>query len=143
MDEAKAEYVRQWLDTARTDLDSARRLAGTADPFLDTAFYHCQQAAEKAVKGYLAFRDHPLVKTHDVEELVELAESYEPRFAPWRQAAAKLTPYATAFRYPPKRTEPDDEQYQEAEQAAVGIFAFVCSLLPEEVLPRSSTERNK
>ncbi len=132
MDKAKADYVRQWLHKAQVDLESARRLAGPADSFLDTAFFHCQQAAEKAVKGYLACQDHPLVKTHDVEELVELAESYEPRFTAWRQAAAALTPYATAFRYPPKLTESDEEQYRQAEQAAAGIFAFVCSLLPEE-----------
>jgi HEPN domain-containing protein len=139
MDEAKRDYIRLWLDRACVDLQSARRLASPPEPILDTAFFHCQQAAEKAVKGYLAYQDHPLVKTHDVEELVELAESYEPRFATWREAAAKLTPYATAFRYPPKARNPDEEQYQQAEQAAAGLFAFVCSLLPPEAQPPEVT----
>jgi len=135
MDETKIEYVRQWLDKAYSDLHSARKLTASPDPILDTAFYHCQQAAEKAVKGYLAFCDHPLEKTHNVKELVRLASSYEPRFSGWTQTAEKVTPYATAFRYPPEITEPDEEQYQQAEEAAAGLLTFVVSLLPEEARP--------
>jgi len=135
MDEAKADYIRQWLHKAQVDLQSARRLAGPTDPFLDTAFFHCQQAAEKVMKGYLAFCDHPLVKTHNIKTLVRLAATYERQFLEWRQCAEKLTPYATEFRYPletPESLEPNQEQYAEAEQAAAGLFAFVSSLLPEE-----------
>lgn len=135
MDEAKRDYIQQWLKKACSDLDSARKLASLPDPILDTAFFHCQQAAEKAVKGYLAYRDHPLEKTHDIEKLVALAESYESRFAAWREAAELLTPYATEFRYPREAVEPNEDQYQEAEQAAAGLFAFVCSLLPAEAQP--------
>jgi HEPN domain-containing protein len=141
MDEAKAEYIEKWLHKAQLDLASARRLAAPADPILDTAFFHCQQAAEKAVKGYLAFCDHPLVKTHNIKTLVRLAATYERRFSEWKEAAERLTPYATGFRYPlegPEILEPDDEQYQQAEQAAAGILAFVCSLLPQEARPSDS-----
>jgi len=134
MDEAKRDYIQQWLKKAWRDLQSARRLASRPDPILETAFFHCQQAAEKAVKGYLAYRDHPLEKTHDVEKLVTVAETYEPRFAAWRPAAEVVTPYATTFRYPPTK-EPEAEEYERAEQAAAGLFAFVCSLLPEEARP--------
>jgi HEPN domain-containing protein len=115
MDEAKRDYIQQWMQKAIGDLQSARRLASPPDPIWDTAFFHCQQTAEKAVKGYLAYQDHPLIKTHDVEELVELAASYDPRFSTWQQAAATLTPYATTFRYPPKSSDPDEEQYQQTE----------------------------
>jgi HEPN domain-containing protein len=128
MDEATAEYVRQWLRKALLDLACARRVAEGTEPLLEPAFFHCQQAAEKAVKGYLAFREHPLVKTHDIKTLVRLAATYERRFSEWKQAAEKLTPYATEFRYPTEALEliePDQEQYAAAEQAAAGLFAFV------------------
>ena len=46
--DAKRSLVRKWLIKARRDLLSARRLARGADPYLDTAIYHCQQCAEKA-----------------------------------------------------------------------------------------------
>jgi HEPN domain-containing protein len=44
-------------------------LAALTEPATDTAIYHSQQAAEKALKGYLAFRDQPLERTHDRERL--------------------------------------------------------------------------
>ena len=55
MDEPKKELVRAWIDKARSDLGSAQRLATEPDPFLDTAIYHCQQAAEKAFKAFWFF----------------------------------------------------------------------------------------
>jgi HEPN domain-containing protein len=138
MDETRSDLIRKWIEKAHGDLESARKLASAPDPILETAFFHCQQAAEKAVKGYLAYRDRPLEKTHDVERLVSLAMACEPGFAAWQTAAETLTPYATAYRYPRDVVEPDAELYQEAEQAATGLFGFVCSLLPEEVRPSRS-----
>lgn len=52
------------------DLRSARALASLADPLLDTAIYHCQQAAEKSVKAWLQGQDAPFPKTHDAADLV-------------------------------------------------------------------------
>jgi HEPN domain-containing protein len=50
---AKLELVRNWLIKAQHDLAAARKLALSPDPYLDVAVYHCQQAAEKAIKGFL------------------------------------------------------------------------------------------
>ena len=61
---------------------------------LDTAFFHCQEAAEKALTGYLAFRDHPPVKTHNITMVVRLAASYDGRFSEWEQTTERLTPFA-------------------------------------------------
>jgi HEPN domain-containing protein len=113
-------------------LASAQRLASGPDPILDTAIYHCQQAAEKALKGFLAFRDHPLEKTHDVRLLVTRASKYTHGFVAWEEAGEILTPYATAYRYPADPIEPDAELYQEAEEAARGVVEYVLSLLPED-----------
>jgi hypothetical protein len=54
---AKAWMVKGWRD-----LETARRAAGGEPPFYDIAVYHCQQAAEKAVKARpddLRFRPQP------------------------------------------------------------------------------------
>ncbi len=51
MDEGKRDFVRQWLRSAVRDLQSARLLAAAPNPILETALFHCQQAAEKAMKG--------------------------------------------------------------------------------------------
>ncbi|MBS3967102.1 MAG: HEPN domain-containing protein [Truepera sp.] len=135
MAEAKSEIVRQWLTRAERDLGSAERLAAGSAPYLDTAVYHCQQAGEKAVKGFLAFAEHELEKTHDVERLVKLAEAYEPAFQHHRSAARLLTPYATRFRYISEALEPSRDEFNEAFKAAEGLYHFTLSLLPEEVHP--------
>jgi HEPN domain-containing protein len=62
MDEAKRHEIRQWLIKAEHDLRSARRLLGDTPPLLDTAAYHCQQTAEKALKALLTLHDIPLPK---------------------------------------------------------------------------------
>ncbi len=69
MDEAKRQLVQTWLFKADHDLRSAQRLADGDDPLLDTAIYHCQQSAEKAVKGFLVYQDVRVRKTHDIVEL--------------------------------------------------------------------------
>jgi hypothetical protein len=65
MDEATINEVRQWLHKADHDLRSAARLmSGDDEPLLDTAVYHCQQAAEKALKAYLTAHAVVFSKIH-------------------------------------------------------------------------------
>ena len=97
--------------------------------------YHCQQAAEKAVKGFLVFHDQPFEKTHDVGVLVALALRYDGGMSDWLEAAARLTPYATEFRYRGGLLEPSLSEFEQAFEAAEGLYAFVLSLLPPEVCP--------
>jgi HEPN domain-containing protein len=56
MGDIKNELVRNWLIKSNRDLMSARQLADTDIPLLDTAVYHCRQSAEKAVKAFLEAR---------------------------------------------------------------------------------------
>ena len=135
MDEAKRELVRAWLIKARNDLITARELGALANGPLDTAIYRCQQAAEKAVKGFLAFHDHRLERSHDIERLVGLAQAYEPRFSGYEDAAITLTPYATAYRYPGESAtlEPSRAEFDEALNLAGNMMNFVLSLVASEV----------
>src|SRR5438093_942223 len=100
MDESTRELVRDWLTRASHDLRSSRVLGSLEDPLLDTAIYHCQQAAEKSVKAWLQSGDDPFPKTHDLEDLVERASGLNSDFGKFARAASVLTPYVSAFRYP-------------------------------------------
>ena len=135
MDEAKQQLVQSWLIKAQRDLDTARKLSADPDPYLDTAIYHCQQAAEKAIKGFLVFHDQRFEKTHDLETLISLAIPFGAGFSSWLDAGERLTPYAAAFRYPGEILEPDQVEFDQALQAAEGLYAFVLSLLPRIVHP--------
>jgi HEPN domain-containing protein len=133
MDEAKRELVQNWLTKAQHDLAAARKLSTEPDPYLDTAIYHCQQAAEKAVKGFLVFHDQDFEKTHNIRFLVTLAIRFESEFSSWLDSAKRLTPYSGMFRYPGERLEPDRPEFDQALQEAQGLYDFVISLLPPEV----------
>lgn len=137
MDDTKREWVRSWLIKAHSDLRSARALLALDEPATDTAVYHCQQAAEKALKGYLAFRDQPLERTHDLEWLLELAIALEPTFAPLETQADVLNPYATAFRYPDMLGVqfPSVAEVNIAIEHAQAIYDFVLNRIPQEARP--------
>jgi HEPN domain-containing protein len=102
----------------------------------DTAIYHCQQAAEKAVKAYLAFCDREIERVHDVEALIRSAASCDKRFTGWIDVGIELTPYAHLYRYPGRALEPSREQFDRAASVSNGLYEFVVSLLPAEVLPQ-------
>jgi HEPN domain-containing protein len=90
MDEAKRQLVQSWLIKAQHDLAAARKLSAEPDSYLDTAIYHCQQAAEKAVKGFLVFHDQDFEKTHNIQLLITLATSFEVGFSSWLEVAERF-----------------------------------------------------
>jgi len=136
MDEAKRELVKAWMTKANNDLYSAKKLAAEPEPYLDTAIYHCQQAAEKILKAFLVFHDRRFEKTHDIRRLVNLAIPFHEGLSNRSEDAVILTSYATVFRYPDERLEPDREECERALKAAEGIYNLILSLLPSDVQPR-------
>jgi|WetSurMetagenome_2_1015567.scaffolds.fasta_scaffold880349_2 HEPN domain-containing protein len=55
-----------WLRKADSDLANAE-LCLAAEKSLDTACFHCQQAAEKALKAYLIVKHAEFPLTHDLK----------------------------------------------------------------------------
>jgi HEPN domain-containing protein len=139
MDEAKQDQVRSWLPKTSHDLSAARLLARSEQAIWDVAIYHCQQAAEKALKGFLVYWDRPVEKTHILGLLLEKAAEIEPDIRTWEDAADRLTRYATAYRYPGTFLEPDVEELDEALDDAACIVNQILAWLPPEVHPESTT----
>ena len=133
MNEEQVRAVQQWLIKARNDLRSAQRLFTAQPPLLDTAAYHCQQAAEKALKGYLTLHEAPFRKNHLLAPLLAECQAYDPGFGALAEAGEALTPFATSFRYPGDVLEPEDATVAEAMQLAGAVFSFVLDRMPEEV----------
>ncbi|MBI5841556.1 MAG: HEPN domain-containing protein [Chloroflexi bacterium] len=131
--DAKLSLVRKWIMKARRDLLSAKKLARGKDPYLDTAIYHCQQLAEKVIKGWLVYHDISFEKTHDLRLLMILASEAEPKFKPWVDIVVQISPYATAYRYPGEVLEPTEKEFLQAFKNASTLYEFVCSLLPTVV----------
>ena len=133
MGDVRQELWISWLTKSGNDLRSARLLGAVDDGLLDTAIYHCQQAAEKAVKAYLVGRGVTPEKTHDIRNLTLQAAAFEPRFNELLAKAAALTPYAWEFRYPNDLVEtyPTRDEFEEALQQTQEIYDFVLNRLPQ------------
>jgi len=131
MDEAKRDEVCQWLIKSQRDLGAARLLLRSEESYLDIAVYHCQQASEKAIKGYLTYQDILFQKTHNLVALLALCIPLEPSFGEWRTMATTLTPYATDFRYPGEVLAPAQSEADQAFEMAAAFVNFV--VLPTEL----------
>ncbi len=121
MDEVKRRLVTAWLEKAREDLsvviiEENRLYAAEA--------YHCQQAAEKALKACLTCHDMAFPKTHDLEALLHLCRSFEPGFAAYGDHARALTPLATEYRYPGDSVSPSRELARMAMSQAEEVLGY-------------------
>lgn len=114
-----------WLQKAFHDLQSSKKLITGDEPILDTAIYHTQQCAEKALKAFLAYHQKPILKTHDIQLLLELCEEIDIDFEDIYDDGIILSPYATEFRYPGVILDPDIADVHEAIIIAEKILLFV------------------
>jgi HEPN domain-containing protein len=113
-DPIAVEDAYAWLAKAKLDLRAARGDLGLVPPLLGDAAFHCQQAAEKALKAVLALHDRPFRKTHDLGELQRAVREAEPSLEQVASAAAVLSDYAWEFRYPGDVLNPPAEEVDEA-----------------------------
>ncbi|MDZ7401153.1 MAG: HEPN domain-containing protein [candidate division KSB1 bacterium] len=96
----KFQIVQEWFDIADTDLASAKYLQSMHPIPIEIICYHCQQSAEKYLKGFLAWNEHEVIKTHDLVLLNQLCLSYDEGFKSIEEECLRLTDYAVNVRYP-------------------------------------------
>jgi HEPN domain-containing protein len=92
--------TRAWLVNASNDIRAAETLSAASPPLLDEAVYHCQQAGEKALKGFLTWHGRSFRKTHNLEETGEQCLAIDGSLREIIDRAMPLTEYAWKFRYP-------------------------------------------
>jgi HEPN domain-containing protein len=118
------ELARAWMEKAAHDLETARLLIHREKRLLDIAVYHCQQAAEKALKGWLTAREILFPKTHSLVALIDLCSSAAAEFAKFHEQAVELTPLGIAYRYPGDASVPDIALASRAFGLAEEIYNF-------------------
>ncbi len=94
--------VLAWLEKARRDLAMAERAISEAEDehFFDQACFHSQQAAEKALKALLVHAELPVPHTHDLVVLVHSVAVKNKSLHEHLEAAAELSKFSVAPRYP-------------------------------------------
>jgi HEPN domain-containing protein len=92
------EQARVLLESARRDLTALGGM-GNAETFAEEIFgFHVQQAAEKALKAWLALEEVVYPKTHDLSRLLALLEDLGADTAQFEDLI-EYNPYAVQFRY--------------------------------------------
>lgn len=126
--------AREWYEMAATDLGVAKHLDATYYPKpLEIICYHCQQAAEKAIKTLIMHfgGEGGIPKLHDLSFLLNQIKnrvSIEERFYDYADA---LTPYGVAVRYPNEMFL-EERHAKEALQFAEDIFQWVTEIVDDK-----------
>jgi HEPN domain-containing protein len=127
----KLTEVRAWLVKAANDLKAAEVDLAASPPLLEDSLFHCQQAAEKAMKAFLAANDKIFRKTHDLDELAKNCEELDPSLAPILDTARDLSVFAWVFRYPGEAEPPSEPEVQEFLTIARQVYQTILSKLPD------------
>jgi len=124
--------ARGWFLKAESDLKTAQRMAETDGPY-DTACFHAQKAAEKYLKGLLAFRGEPFHATRNLEELQHIGEALPAWPLPGLDLA-ELSSYAVEARCD-FEFWPDRQTAQEGLHLASEVRRLVLGAVPQSARP--------
>ena len=105
----KINDVKEWLQIADEDIYSANFLNTSPRKPNEIICYHCAQATEKYLKGFLAFNDVIPEKTHNLLFLLELCIKINHDFEEIRTECSILNRYNNEVRYPHRIEITDDD----------------------------------
>lgn len=94
------DIAKEWFDFAENDLKSAKFLLQMNPIPIEIICYHCQQSAEKYLKGYIALNGGSIIKTHDLTLLNKLCVKYNNDFRKIEDDCIELVDYGVQVRYP-------------------------------------------
>lgn len=94
------DLAKKWFKKGNNDLVAGEYILSMPNPPNDTVCFHSQQAAEKYIKGFLAFHGRETPKIHDLEELISTCEEIDSDFAKLFNIVSELSSYAVEVRYP-------------------------------------------
>ncbi|GHV56836.1 hypothetical protein AGMMS49579_21880 [Spirochaetia bacterium] len=128
---ANEDKIKQWIEIADKDFATANHIALTMHPVPDEIVcFHCQQAVEKYLKGFLVFHDVEPPKIHDLTELLELCINIAANFSSKYDKCDILTQYGVLPRYP-NEMPIEKEDRDRALAYTKEIISFIRKEVPE------------
>ncbi len=123
------DLVQSWLLKAAHDLETAKIVASHLPDYDDVIAFHCQQAIEKALKGYLIFLDIEFKPVHDLGYLLNLASTKNDAIDIYFEEVDRISRYAVQIRYPDTILKLTRFQIQEA----IEMADLICTLVNGKV----------
>jgi len=92
--------VKEWFSLAKKDIESAKFLRKMKPVPFEIICYHCQQSAEKYLKGFLAYNAQEVIKIHDLVFLNKKCIELNGAFLKIQSECLRLTDFSVNIRYP-------------------------------------------
>ena len=122
---------REWFDRAQHDWDAANFILNMRPVPVEIVCYHCQQAVEKSLKGYLVAQGiEPVPRIHDLSQLCQMCQEKDAQFADAIEACGYLTVFATQTRYP-SSIDPSEVEMNRALDYTKDALALIQRLIQE------------
>ncbi len=119
--------AEDWMRHALSDLELAQIEPKNAILYSDLCF-HCQQAAEKAIKAVLVHNQVRFPNTHSIIYLLELLQELLD-IAPLVIEASILSDYAVSVRYPGDADEVTVDEWRTALKHACNVVEWARSII--------------
>lgn len=97
---ARRSEARRWWVIAAEDMRVAEACLALDPPSCSNAAYHCQQAAEKIMKGVLIERGVNFRRVHDLDELAGVVAIHRGDLEAELDACRTWSAWAIDYRYP-------------------------------------------
>lgn len=120
---------REWLRRASSSLVRASDEPTRPEVLFDDLCFDAQQAAEKALKALLVQRQVDFPKTHSIAELLTRVAAQGLSVPEEILAAAPLSRYAVATRYPNWGEDVEREEWLDAVAQATAVVRWAESLV--------------
>lgn len=125
-----------WLERAECDLDSARILKDNDGDNCNAAF-HCQQCIEKALKGYLLYKNGKHVDGHNLTFLCRSACRIDRKFDEWLDESTSLNRYYIETRYPTDvGFDIADSELERVYKMARDMYVFIFKVISGDVVQK-------
>jgi len=98
----KMPFLKQYeifILKAKQDISLVHEVMGNNNVAPEIMLFHIQQCVEKLIKALFSFHSIRFSKTHDLDELVELALEHGIALPPFMDTLTELSPYAVEGRY--------------------------------------------
>lgn len=126
-------HAKEWLEKAYHDLDSANILF-VSGHYTDTIGYLYHQSVEKLYKSLIAFKNEPIVKTHNLVELNELLDEIFDLNEDDIMTLSITTTYYTKQRYPSiNKILPSKNEIKKVKELSIYLFKKVCTILEIDI----------
>jgi len=124
--------AQEWQRLADMDLRTAEYLLNMSPLPIEIICYHCQQSAEKYLKGYLVLCGMAPPRMHDLDELCKLCLKFSDTFRNIADQCSDLTAYGVQPRYPMELIL-EEKDMRQALDSTKAIKDFVLAIIQEKI----------